>query len=81
MEEPEAPRCNAPWVSAVLETDGTVRPCFFHEPIGNAREESLAAVINGPSRDPLSRDSAGRGESDLSAVCVLALPDLRRTIR
>ncbi len=22
--------CNAPWVSAVIEADGTVRPCFFH---------------------------------------------------
>ncbi len=24
-------RCNAPWVSAVLEPGGTVRPCFFHD--------------------------------------------------
>jgi hypothetical protein len=24
-------RCNAPWVSAVLEPDGAVRPCFFHD--------------------------------------------------
>ena len=23
-------RCNAPWVSAVLEPGGVVRPCFFH---------------------------------------------------
>src|SRR5262249_39802804 len=23
-----APRCNAPWVSAVVDTDGAVRPCF-----------------------------------------------------
>jgi radical SAM protein with 4Fe4S-binding SPASM domain len=27
-------RCNAPWVSAVVEVDGTVRPCFFHESVG-----------------------------------------------
>jgi MoaA/NifB/PqqE/SkfB family radical SAM enzyme len=26
--------CNAPWVSAVIETDGTVRPCFFQPPLG-----------------------------------------------
>ena len=38
--EPVAPRCNAPWVSAVVETDGTVRPCFFHQGIGNVRDES-----------------------------------------
>jgi MoaA/NifB/PqqE/SkfB family radical SAM enzyme len=48
LEEPEAPRCNAPWVSAVMETDGAVRPCFFHEPIGNVRQQSLAEVLNGP---------------------------------
>jgi len=34
LAEPVAPRCNAPWVSAVIETDGTLRPCFFHEPVG-----------------------------------------------
>ena len=30
-------KCNAPWVSTVIEADGTVRPCFFHEAIGNIR--------------------------------------------
>ncbi len=39
--------CNAPWVSSVIEADGTVRPCFFHEPLGNVREAgSLSAVLN-----------------------------------
>lgn len=38
--------CNAPWVSTVIESDGTVRPCFFHPPLGNVREAgSLAAVL------------------------------------
>ncbi len=45
LEVPVAPRCNAPWVSAVVESDGTVRPCFFHKPIGNARD-GLAAALN-----------------------------------
>ena len=47
LVEPEAPRCNAPWVSAVVESDGTVRPCFFHRAIGNARERPLREVLNG----------------------------------
>jgi MoaA/NifB/PqqE/SkfB family radical SAM enzyme len=47
LAEAIAPRCNAPWVSAVVESDGTVRPCFFHEPIGNAKEEALIEVVNG----------------------------------
>jgi Fe-coproporphyrin III synthase len=43
-----SPRCNAPWVSAVVEPNGDVRPCFFHPPIGNVCGMSLAEVINGP---------------------------------
>lgn len=41
--------CNAPWVSAVVESDGTVRPCFFHPPLGNVRTAgSLGAILNSP---------------------------------
>lgn len=40
--------CNAPWVSSVVESDGTVRPCFFHEPLGNIhRDGSLQEILNG----------------------------------
>jgi MoaA/NifB/PqqE/SkfB family radical SAM enzyme len=46
--EPVAPRCNAPWVSAVVETDGTVRPCFFHAGIGALNGHGLFEVLNGP---------------------------------
>jgi MoaA/NifB/PqqE/SkfB family radical SAM enzyme len=37
--------CNAPWVSAVVEANGAVRPCFFHEPVGSIREAPLAAIV------------------------------------
>jgi len=47
LVEPAAPRCNAPWVSAVIEADGTVRPCFFHRPIGNVRNQTLREAVNG----------------------------------
>jgi MoaA/NifB/PqqE/SkfB family radical SAM enzyme len=40
-------KCNAPWVSAVVEADGAVRPCFFHDVVGNIHEEGLADIING----------------------------------
>ena len=39
-------KCNAPWVSTVIEADGSVRPCFFHEAIGNIRDSSLATILN-----------------------------------
>ena len=48
LVEPASPRCNAPWVSAVLEPGGTLRPCFFHEPIGNTAEGSLYEALNSP---------------------------------
>lgn len=38
--------CNAPWVSTVVEADGTVRPCFFHESLGNVHEQPLEAILN-----------------------------------
>jgi MoaA/NifB/PqqE/SkfB family radical SAM enzyme len=46
---PQAPICNAPWVSAVVEIDGSVRPCFFHRPIGNIASSTLEEVVNGDS--------------------------------
>ena len=41
-------KCNAPWVSTVIEADGTVRPCFFHAPFGNIRDNPLEEIINSP---------------------------------
>jgi radical SAM protein with 4Fe4S-binding SPASM domain len=42
--------CNAPWVSAVIEADGTVRPCFFQPPIGNVyRAQNFQAILNSPA--------------------------------
>jgi MoaA/NifB/PqqE/SkfB family radical SAM enzyme len=43
---PKAPICNAPWVSAVIEVDGSVRPCFFHPAVGNAHQHTLEEAIN-----------------------------------
>ena len=45
--EPESPDCNAPWVSAVVEADGSVRPCFFHPAIGSLHGSTLEEVVNG----------------------------------
>jgi len=38
--------CNAPWVSAVVESDGRVRPCFFHPHVGSIRERPLRALLD-----------------------------------
>jgi MoaA/NifB/PqqE/SkfB family radical SAM enzyme len=38
--------CNAPWVSTVIEADGTVRPCFFHPALGNIHQQPLSQILN-----------------------------------
>jgi len=68
-----APACNAPWVSAVIEPDGSVRPCFFHRPLGNLYQQgSLEALLNAPAslawRRLLDRES-----HDLCRRCVCSL--------
>jgi MoaA/NifB/PqqE/SkfB family radical SAM enzyme len=39
-------KCNAPWVSTVIEADGTVRPCFFHQSLGNIHDNTLDKILN-----------------------------------
>ena len=46
--QPISPRCNAPWVSAVIEATGEVRPCFFHPSFGNIHNQSFQEIVNGP---------------------------------
>jgi MoaA/NifB/PqqE/SkfB family radical SAM enzyme len=52
--------CNAPYMSAVIEADGSVRPCFFHQTVGSVRLEPLSSIVkrNLPAfRESLSIDS------------------------
>ena len=38
-------RCNAPWVSAVIETTGRMRGCFFHPVIGDHKNINGAEAL------------------------------------
>ncbi|HWG58247.1 MAG TPA: radical SAM protein [Candidatus Acidoferrales bacterium] len=49
LECPRSPACNAPWVSAVIEADGSARPCFFHRSFGNIHRGDLEEAVNGES--------------------------------
>lgn len=71
--------CNAPWVSAVIEADGNVRPCFFHKIIGNIKNQNLVDILN--SEDAI----AFRNNLDIKAnstckkcVCSLNLSPLAK---
>lgn len=67
-------KCNAPWVSAVIEADGTVKPCFFHKAYGNIKEGSLDSIINSKDavefRKQLNMD---KDETCKKCVCYLNL--------
>jgi len=70
--EPAAPICNAPWVSAVLEVDGSLRPCFFHGKIGNAHASTLERALN--SEDAVRfRSSLKVSENATCRRCVCSL--------
>ncbi len=69
---PEAPRCNAPWVSVVLESNGDVRPCFFHPPLGNTATGTLRAVLNSPQAIAF-RESLDVASNAVCRQCVCSL--------
>ncbi len=68
-------KCNAPWVSTVIEADGSVRPCFFHEAIGNIRDSSLAAILNSDSAINFRKTlDMSTNSTCVKCVCSLNLP-------
>jgi MoaA/NifB/PqqE/SkfB family radical SAM enzyme len=70
-----APRCNAPWVSAVIEAAGDVRPCFFHPALGNIHRQSLPGILNSPQALQFRADlDVERNEICRSCVCSLYIP-------
>ena len=65
-------KCNAPWVSTVIEADGNVRPCFFHDVIGNIRDSSLATILN--SDDAINwRKTLDMSTNSTCVKCVCSL--------
>ena len=73
---PLAPHCNAPWVSAVIEADGAVRPCFFHPPLGNLHEKPLLEILNGDAAvDFRRRLDIPNNPVCRKCVCSLYLPE------
>jgi MoaA/NifB/PqqE/SkfB family radical SAM enzyme len=63
--------CNAPWVSAVIEADGAVRPCYFHRSIGNVREKPLREILNSEMRD--FRAALNVSQNAICEKCVCTL--------
>jgi MoaA/NifB/PqqE/SkfB family radical SAM enzyme len=67
-------KCNAPWVSAVIEADGSVRPCFFHEAYGNIKSDPLEKILNGPEAIRFRKNlNMEKNQTCLKCVCYLNL--------
>ncbi len=67
-----AVRCNAPWVSAVIESDGEVRPCFFHKSYGNISSGSFEEILN--SKESISfRKNLDVKSDSICKRCVCSL--------
>ena len=65
-------KCNAPWVSTVIEADGTVRPCFFHEPYGNLKTQSLNNIVNSETAIDFRKNlDVAKNETCVKCVCYL----------
>jgi MoaA/NifB/PqqE/SkfB family radical SAM enzyme len=67
-------KCNAPWVSTVIEADGDVRPCFFHDVIGNIRNAPLETILNSDEAVAFRRSlDPGTNAACVKCVCSLNL--------
>ena len=67
-------QCNAPWVSAVLEPGGVVRPCFFHDSYGSAGD-GFERAVNSPAAIAFRRDlDIDTNPTCRQCVCSLNLP-------
>jgi len=69
-----AVRCNAPWISAVLEPDGLLRPCFFQPPYARVGDD-LAETLNGAAAVAFRRSlDVAANDTCRRCVCSLSLP-------
>lgn len=66
-----AVKCRAPWMSAVLEADGCVRPCLFHAPYGNVAEKGLLDILNSKEAIQFRRELKVT-KNDICQKCVWA---------
>jgi len=64
--------CNAPWVSAVIEPNGDVLPCFFHKAYGNIHDQPFEKIVNS-SKAISFRKTLDMEEDPTCKKCVCSL--------
>jgi MoaA/NifB/PqqE/SkfB family radical SAM enzyme len=65
-QDGETRRCLDPWFLALIQADGTVKPCCWHAPVGNLRDAPLTTIANGDPAVALRRQLAA---GDLCESC------------
>lgn len=68
----QPPRCNAPHISAVVNVDGSLQPCYFLPTWGNLNGETLEEALNTPEAVALRR-AYRNGERSECERCVCPL--------
>jgi MoaA/NifB/PqqE/SkfB family radical SAM enzyme len=63
--------CNAPYMSAVIEADGSVKPCFFHQTVGSVRLEPLSSIVK--RNLPAFRESLTIESNPVCTRCVCSM--------
>ncbi len=73
LDTAAAPMCNAPWVSAVVEADGTVKPCFFHAPVGRIGGGTTFLDVWSGTEARAFRNSLDVSTNEVCRRCVCSL--------
>jgi MoaA/NifB/PqqE/SkfB family radical SAM enzyme len=73
------PRCNAPHLSAVVEVDGSLHPCFFLPRVGKLGDGTLLETLNAPSAVEM-RKAYRTGERSECSRCVCSMYQGPRTL-
>ena len=64
-------------MSAVLEADGDVRPCFFHGAVGNVRDTPIGDIV--AHHMPAFRRSLSMEDDPICTRCVCSMKTGWRT--
>jgi MoaA/NifB/PqqE/SkfB family radical SAM enzyme len=68
-------RCNAPWVSAVLEPGNQLRPCFFHPLYFSDGRTSFENILNSTEAIAFRKGLDVRTDATCQrCVCSLSMP-------
>jgi MoaA/NifB/PqqE/SkfB family radical SAM enzyme len=73
------PRCNAPHLSAVVEVDGSLRPCFFLPRVSKLGDGTLLETLNTPPAVEM-RKAYRTGQRSECSRCVCSLYQGPRTL-